>query len=71
MAGYNKGTDIKWDWGNGTAEGKITYIFTKKVTRTIKENEVTRRASSDEPVYMIEQSDGDRVVKGHSEVSQA
>lgn len=71
MAGYDKGTKVEWDWGNGTGTGKITERFTDDVTRTIKGNEVTRNASSDEPAYMIEQDDGDRVLKSHSEVTKA
>ena len=65
---YNKGTKVEWDWGNGTAGGEVTEKFTKKVTRTIKGNEVTRDASDDDPAYMIEQDDGDRVLKSHSEL---
>jgi hypothetical protein len=65
---YNKGDKVEWDWGNGTADGKITEKFTDKVTRTIKGNEVTRDASNDDPACMIEQDDGDRVLKGHSEL---
>ena len=68
---YNKGTKVEWDWGNGTGTGKVQESFTEKVTRTIKGNEVTRKASSDCPAYMIEQEDGDRVLKSHSEVTKA
>lgn len=68
---YNKGTKVQWSWGNGTAEGKVTESFTDDVTRTIKGSEVTRKASTDSPAYMIEQEDGDRVLKSHSEVKKA
>lgn len=68
---YNKGTEVQWDWGNGTAKGTVQESFTEDVTRTIKGNEVTRNASSDSPAYMIEQEDGDRVLKSHSEVKKA
>lgn len=71
MSGYDKGTTVQWNWGNGTGTGKITERFTDDVTRTIKGNDVTRTASSDEPAYMIEQDDGDRVLKSHSEVTKA
>lgn len=71
MSGYKTGTNVKWSWGNGTASGKISEIFTHDVTRTIKGTEVTRKARSEEPAYMIEQEDGDRVLKSHSEVSKA
>ncbi len=68
---YNVGTKVSWEWGSGSATGKVTESFTEKVTRTIKGSEITRKASSDEPAYMIEQDDGDRVLKSHSEVSKA
>jgi hypothetical protein len=67
---YNKGDQVEWQWGNGTGTAKITEKFTDKVTRTIKGNEVTRNASDDDPAYMIEQDDGDRVLKGHSELKK-
>lgn len=70
MAGYQTGTQVEWSWGNGTGTGKITERFTNDVTRTIKGTEVTRNASADEPAYMIEQDDGDRVLKSHSEVTK-
>jgi len=69
--GHNVGDKVKWKWGNGWGEGKISERFTDKVTRTIKGNEVTREASSDEPAYLIEQDDGDKVLKSHSEVESA
>ena len=71
MSGYNKGDKLEWDWGNGTGTGKVTEVFTEKVTRTIDGSEITRNASDDEPAYMLEQDDGDRVLKSHSEVRKA
>ena len=65
---YDKGDRVSWEWGSGRAEGKITEQFAEKVTRTIKGNEVTRNASEDEPAYLIEQDDGGRVLKSHSEL---
>lgn len=62
---------VTWNWGNGTGEGKVIERFTEKVARTIDGNEVTRNASEDEPAYMIEQDDGDRVLKSASELSKA
>ena len=69
--GYSTGDTVEWEWGSGTATGEITEVFTDDVTRTIKGNEVTRNATEDEPAYMIEQEDGDRVLKSHSELSKA
>ncbi|OXT01888.1 DUF2945 domain-containing protein [Notoacmeibacter marinus] len=68
---YAANTKVEWDWGNGTAKGKIQEKFTEKVSRQIDGNEVTRDASEDNPAYMIEQEDGQRVLKKHSELRKA
>ena len=66
---FHIGDQVKWNWGNGTGEGKIEERFTSKTTRTIEGNEVTRNASEDEPAYLIVQDDGDQVLKSASELS--
>jgi len=71
MAGYSEGTKVKWSWGNGTGEGTIEKVYTKKITRKIKGTEVTREADDDCPAYFIKQGDGDVVLKSHSEVDKA
>ena len=71
MPTYSKGDTVQWNWGSGTAEGTVQESFTEEVTRTIKGNEVTRDADSDNPAYLIEQEDGDRVLKSESELSKA
>lgn len=68
MAGYSEGTKIEWDWGQGTAEGKIVAVYTQKRTLKIDDSDVTREASEDCPSYKIEQGDGQTVFKSHSEV---
>lgn len=71
MATYKKGDTVSWTWGSGTATGTVQESFTDKVTRTIKGKEITRDASTDEPAYLIEQEDGDRVLKSASEIKKA
>jgi hypothetical protein len=68
---YQQGDRVEWQWGNGSATGTIQEKFTSKVTRTIKGSEITRNATEDEPAYLIEQEDGDQVLKSHSEVKKA
>ena len=68
---FSKGDHVEWNWGNGTATGKVEEKFTSKVTRTIDGNEVTRNASDDEPAYMVSQEDGGRALKSGSELSKA
>lgn len=67
---YDAGTKVKWKWGEGWGRGEVSEVFTSEVTRTIKGTEVTRKASDDDPAYLIEQADGDRVLKGHSEIER-
>lgn len=64
------GTKVKWKWGNGTAQGKVKDTFKKSVTRKIKGNEVTRNGSKDDKALLIEQEDGDQVLKLESEVDR-
>jgi len=66
-----KGTKVKWEWGSGTATGKVTDTFSKKVSRTIKGSEVTRNGTDDDHALLIEQEDGDEVLKLQSEVERA
>ena len=66
---FRKGSKVRWKWGAHSAEGKIVERFTSKVTRTIKGAEVTRDASRKEPAYLIEQDDGDKVLKSRSELT--
>lgn len=70
MSGYSVGTQVTWPWGSGSATGKITERFTSEVTKTIDGTEVTRKASEEQPAYLIEQDDGDEVLKSHSEVQK-
>ncbi|MGR3452920.1 DUF2945 domain-containing protein [Pseudooceanicola sp.] len=66
-----KGTKVKWNWGQGTGTGKVEETFDRKVTRKLKGSEVTRNGSKDDPALLIEQEDGDRVLKLASEVERA
>lgn len=68
---FRKGQTVTWDWGGGTATGKIKDRFTRKVTRKIKGSEITRNGDADNPAYLIEQEDGDEVLKLASELKSA
>jgi len=60
---------VQWNYGNGTATGQIKESYKEKVTKTIKGSEITRNASDEEPAYLVEQDDGDQVLKSESEMS--
>ncbi len=68
---FRKGSNVKWNWGNGEGTGEVQEKFTSKVTRTINGSEITRDASKDNPAYLIKQEDGDRVLKSESELKAA
>ncbi|WP_442506190.1 DUF2945 domain-containing protein [Novipirellula sp. SH528] len=62
---------VCWNYGSGTAKGQIKESYKQKVTKTIRCSEITRNASEDEPAYLIEQEDGDEVLKSESELTDA
>lgn len=65
-----QGTEVKWKWGNGYAQGKVEETFTRSVTRTIKGSEITRDGSDDDKALLIKQEDGSTVLKLESEVER-
>lgn len=71
VSDYSEGDKVKWNWGNGTGTGKVTKKYTQKITKKINGSEVTRKASDDDPAYLVEQEDGDEVLKSGSELSRA
>lgn len=70
MAKFRKGAKVKWKWGAHQAEGKVAESFTDDVERTIKGEKIKRKASKEEPAYLIEQEGGDKVLKSHSELEK-
>ena len=63
-----KGSTVEWDWGNGTAEGKVTERHEDRIERKINGSYITRNGSADDPALVIEQDDGQKVLKLVSEV---
>lgn len=68
MEKFTKGDRVSWAWGNGRGEGDVSQVYSEPVSKTIKGTEVSRDASHDNPAYLIEQDDGDQVLKAHSEL---
>ncbi len=66
-----EGTRVRWAWGDGHAEGVVTERHESTIRRTIDGSEITRHGSIDDPALVIEQADGQRVLKLHSEVERA
>jgi hypothetical protein len=68
MSAPRKGSTVRWNYGQGHAEGKVVETFTEHISRTIKGKEITRNGSKDDPAVLIEQDDGDQVLKLSSEL---
>lgn len=66
-----EGSKVKWEWGEGTATGKVISTYTKEVTKTIKGSEITREGEEANKALYIEQEDGSEVLKLESEVEKA
>jgi hypothetical protein len=67
---FAKGALVRWKWGSGEAEGKIVERFDRRVSRTLKGKRINRVGTADNPAYLIEQDDGDRVLKRGSELTR-
>ncbi|OAV45417.1 DUF2945 domain-containing protein [Lewinella sp. 4G2] len=65
-----KGTNVKWTWGSGTAEGKVEETFKEEVSRTIKGNQVTRHGEKGNKALLIKTGEGDKALKLESEVER-
>jgi hypothetical protein len=62
------GQHVQWNWGTGKGSGQIKERFERQVSRTIKGKKITRNGDKDNPAFLIEQADGDEVLKLGSEV---
>ena len=68
---FRKGTHVSWKWGEGTAHGKVTERFERRVQRTIKGSRIVRNGTAADPAYLIEQEDGGKVLKLGSEIASS
>jgi hypothetical protein len=65
---FTPGAHVTWTGGE---HGVIRKVFTHRVERTMKGATVIHPANRKDPAYLIEQSDGDTLLKNHSELRAA
>lgn len=65
-----KGSNVKWKWGNGMAEGKVAEPYDHEISKTIKGSEVNRKGETGNKALLIKQDDGSEVLKLESEVQK-
>ena len=68
---YSPGATVTWNWGQAKAVGKVTKSSTKRMQKTIKGSRIVRNGSEDNPAYLIQQEDGSKVLKLHSELTSS
>ena len=68
---FQAGSHVRWRWGGGGGGGAVRKSFTKRIVRTIKGAKIGVEGSDENPAYLIEQPDGDKVLKSHSELERA
>ena len=71
MSDLRQGSAVKWKFGAGEATGTVLEVIEKRVSRTIKGKRITRNGTADNPAVLLEQADGDRVLKLSSELERA
>lgn len=62
------GDTVEWSGARGGGEGTVEERHTRRVSRTVDGNDVSRDASNTDPAYVVEGGDGDRVLKSDGEV---
>lgn len=55
---YPVGSTVSWSCGRGKAEGRVDDVFKTPVQRAIRGSKIVRRASDENPAYLVERSDG-------------
>ena len=68
MSAVRVGSAVKWKFGAGEASGTVLELFERRVSKTIKGKRITRNGTPDNPAVLLEQADGDRVLKLSSEL---
>lgn len=71
MSAYGKGESLAWDCEEGVATGKATQRFTGDFKIEINGRTVERQASEQNPVYLIELENGDKILKSEAELRPA
>lgn len=63
-----KGSSVKWDWGNGVARGTVVETYDREVEKNIGGTTITRRGEAGNKALLIKQDDGTEVLKLEDEV---
>jgi hypothetical protein len=68
---YKIGDQIQWMWLGRPIYGSVREIHFEPVTKTIKEKNIKRNASLENPAYLVQSEAGNLALKLHSELKPA
>lgn len=67
---HKKGDKVSWKYGGNTTKGKVVKRFTDTVTKTIKGKKIKRKASKDQPAYLVKTKDGKKALKSGKQLKK-
>lgn len=65
-----KGSTVRWNWGNGVAKGTVEETYDKEVEKTIEGSTFLMRGEKGNKALLIKQDDGSQVLKLESDVEK-
>jgi hypothetical protein len=68
VAAYPAGTRVHWAPSGGECVGTVKRHFTKRIVRTFKGKKVVCQGDEENPAYLIEKEDGEKLLKPHHEL---
>jgi hypothetical protein len=68
---FKVGARVQWSWMGRKVKGTVQKIYTKPVSKILREFEFKRNGSDENPAYLIRTMAGSDVLKGHTELERA
>lgn len=65
-----KGDEVSWKFGGNKAEGTVVERFTEKVTKKIKGKKITRKATKENPAYLVKTKEGKKALKSGKQLKK-
>lgn len=65
-----KGSTVKWEWGNGVAKGTVEETYDREVEKEIAGSTFLMRGEKGNKALLIRQDDGSQVLKLENDVKE-
>lgn len=65
---FKIGTPIKWKWLGRSILGQVVEVHFIRFTKLIKEKNITRNGTKDNPAYLVQSQAGNLAIKLQSEL---